>query len=1109
MKLGKFSGLDRQAVQLECVDQQSISKAVWSVGDEVELVYDNGYFILLQNDQAINVKPLQDAARLGAKITRGNTLWSLTSIKNSHFYLRHVDVPEAATQIDLDIGVEQRTMDSLMQRGEISNTSVEAATAWLAEEFILEGGVQPRLFASVYAGNQNGTFEIRGREWVATLDEVGGVWHLSRLTKTRRSGAALRILQGDIRFIDVTVAAQIANPVHRNALEQAINQHGSYMQLWQQYSNMEWELSLASARELGSLRFKAIDKGAKVKQWTFLVSDAAGKHFKKKWEQVSSSDRNGVNDLILEVMKSEPDWLANDERLENTGFSGGGGKPWLCKFVSYSNGLITLELEAERDREPVKEGVICLSMHGYRKVRERRQRAVDHIQKRNNPMPQLHYLLEGTDIPFEQPKKFRRLSAAVKKRFKGEPTGKQKEALKIACETPDVALIIGPPGTGKTQIITALQTLLSEQLKGVPVQHQMLISSFQHDAVDNVMERSNVFGLPALKVGGKGNPGSADSNPLAIWCQEKTAMVGKTLTELLTDEPVFEDIQSLQRALMVFRVSTPDYQQKKQMVSRINQLLASLADRFQIRLKPDIQERWQKWAGELLITSSPEVAAGNRFLIKQVRSLRTISRAFDDDGMLKCLRVLEAFKRKGVDLDASDDVLLDTLSQLGSASASQLSDLKALKNKLLEQLLPDYRPRHIQQVIDKEGCQLLDDIRTDIEETVDKTHSLAHLKILDDYQSAFMNAPEAVKSAVGEYTSVLGATCQQAAGDKMTGLKQVEFQDQISFNTVIVDEAARANPLDLMIPMAMGERRIVLVGDHRQLPHLLEPRVEDELAEKFAINQVHKEMLRLSLFERLLKSLRDMESKKNQPKRVVMLDTQFRMHPELGRFISEQFYEKHGLDPVKPGLSEKCFQHAVPGYEGKVCGWVDVPAEEGKSSRLNGSLRREAEAQEVARQARFIMEQCPDLSVGVITFYRAQVNEILRSMEGEGITERIEGHRQIKPEWQYMTNNKGEKKERLRVGSVDAFQGMEFDVVLLSMVRTAPGSIDCEDDSALTRAYGFLRLDNRLNVAMSRQHRLLIAVGDSGLATHPASEKAAPSLPAFYRLCREEHGIIH
>jgi len=56
-------------------------------------------------------------------------------------------------------------------------------------------------------------------------------------------------------------------------------------------------------------------------------------------------------------------------------------------------------------------------------------------------------------------------------------------------------------------------------------------------------------------------------------------------------------------------------------------------------------------------------------------------------------------------------------------------------------------------------------------------------------------------------------------------------EGQTTFESVIVDEAARANPLDLFIPLSMARRRVVLVGDHRQLPHLLEPDVERQLAE--------------------------------------------------------------------------------------------------------------------------------------------------------------------------------------------------------------------------------------------------------------------------------------
>ncbi|WP_350604313.1 AAA domain-containing protein, partial [Pseudoalteromonas sp. SMN1298-MNA-CIBAN-0114] len=92
------------------------------------------------------------------------------------------------------------------------------------------------------------------------------------------------------------------------------------------------------------------------------------------------------------------------------------------------------------------------------------------------------------------------------------------------------------------------------------------------------------------------------------------------------------------------------------------------------------------------------------------------------------------------------------------------------------------------------------------------------------------------------------------------------------------------------------------VGDHRQLPHMLEPKVEKELQEKNEVDITDQELLKQSLFERLYHSLMKFEQDgSSDHKRVVMLDTQFRMHPELGAFISREFYELFGLPPIKAG----------------------------------------------------------------------------------------------------------------------------------------------------------------------------------------------------------------
>ncbi|MDO7895020.1 AAA domain-containing protein, partial [Pseudomonas aeruginosa] len=69
-----------------------------------------------------------------------------------------------------------------------------------------------------------------------------------------------------------------------------------------------------------------------------------------------------------------------------------------------------------------------------------------------------------------------------------------------------------------------------------------------------------------------------------------------------------------------------------------------------------------------------------------------------------------------------------------------------------------------------------------------------------------------------------------------------------------------------------------------------------------------------------------------------------------------------------------------------------------------------------------------------------------------------------------------------------AFQGKEFDVVLLSCVRSfqpnrsgrAAASEGDDRELQLNRQFGFLRLPNRMNVAMSRQRQMLICVGGCG-----------------------------
>lgn len=91
--------------------------------------------------------------------------------------------------------------------------------------------------------------------------------------------------------------------------------------------------------------------------------------------------------------------------------------------------------------------------------------------------------------------------------------------------------------------------------------------------------------------------------------------------------------------------------------------------------------------------------------------------------------------------------------------------------------------------------------------------------------------------------------------------------------------------------------------------------------------------------------------------------------------------------------------------------------------------------------------------------------------------------------------------EKLRIGSVDSFQGMEFNYVCLSMVRSNLFPLKTESD--VRKKFGFLTNPNRLCVAMSRQKELLVMFGDSKMLEYGDFEDIRP-LQKFLKMCKEE-----
>lgn len=1020
-------------------------------------------------------------------------LWLPIAVKKNTLLLQTIPcMPNAMDFETLQASIDEKIVEQVSKKANIANANVEQVASWLQEEFILKLNNTAKLLFATNNSNKVSAniFTLVGKTSLLQIEftKDDKVWVKSIKTRPRNNKLNLTVLETELTFVDYTVAARIQDPLMRAKLEELNKDNSTYINLWNQYNLKVKEKAVALATKAGFVRYIKVDKENSVDgiKWKF--------YFKEK-------DLEKVNMLkavlqeesgqTLDINKILPSWLENnigdialekDEKVPSIS----------AKLVNNTNQFITLNLTSEG--RPEDKGVIYLSISGSIVQMQRREQARDAITKLTNPMKDLRFLIEDRDITISTQRKssntLEALTASARSSFKGKPTAKQEEALFVALNTPDIALILGPPGTGKTQVISALQNRLAEEHKS-NMTGQILLTSFQNDAVDNVVARSEAFGIPAIR---------ADDNiraPFLLeqWSKKQSSQLNEVASNLSETEGSYKIVKNIRQDIAALLDTRVAKEQKKE---RVNSLLEDI-EHLRIHHGFDIPQALKIKIEQHFIGQRADTTfVDNVSLIKQVRGLRVTPTSYSDDGFEQTFTCLSALKRTQKYL--AEVEFLELISNKIDLSKADFSKLKVLKNKLLDELIPDYRPKILQVALSKEDISILHQLEQAI--SAHSSKCLAGIPdVIEEYLDLIKYQPEYLAQSVKQYTTSVGASCQRSAGDRVVRYKsQVnsalnEVTSEFSFDTVIVDEAARANPLDLFIPMALASKRIVLVGDHFQLPQMLEPDIEKEMIDAGELELETSNAIKMSLFERLYTQLKEREAK-DGIQRTVMLDTQFRMHQDLGDFISRSFYESEGEPKLMAGLGDDKFDLGIPKYKGKVAEWVDLPLSSGREKRSGTSWKRECEALKVVEEVRSLFEEKPNLSIGVITFFSAQRDLILDKLSQVGACHKSNDGWEYLPG--YKTTEEGE--EKLRVGSVDAFQGKEFDVVILSTVRS--NDLGCSDENSYRKKYGFIRTPNRLNVAFSRAKSLIKVVGDKNMFAGEHAKKAIPQVWSFiHDLC--------
>jgi len=1081
----------------------------------------------------VNCAPA-DHGLFGRLVLRDQSRWLLIGTQGGKLLVQYC-APVEVSAMSLELGVDELLADDLYGKHEISDNSIERACQWLSEHFLVQGLAEGDWLTIARFSNSSskGGFQLLGKGWRADVEQgQDRALLIKRLTRHSRRDGSFSLLTGQFEFRDASVAAVLKSASQQALLDATLRDSASYLELWNLYNEKEWQTALQRAESLRSLRFVQCEGAEDGRENVWRLTPKSQddyREFRQRWRNLGLP-----GDTQFDLGSERPDWaeeLGIDESKAAASIPRG--------TILFEHDCVVFKTaSSRRDVRPKQgEGWLYLSLAGQRSVGKRRLAAKQSIDS-GKRLTQLKWLLEGVAVPTARRRLIKGLTPYAQEAFKGgKPTEKQILALDAALNTPDLAIIIGPPGTGKTQVIAALQRRLAEEAEEKNIAAQVLISSFQHDAVDNALDRSDVFGLPGARVGGKRGAGD-EVSLIDPWLEQRVAHLQDKIAKEYHKYPELERIRELSAKLALARVVGASPMQQAEAFGCILDGLQALEQNGLV-LSPKLESQLEEYIEQLKM-QAPDPAGGrpDAEALRRIRALRVEARSFADDGPDRAWALLGWLKRHGQGCRADLMALLQTAADSSQLAESALQALAACQERLLEQYQPDYRPPELKRQTDPAGLALLDEIDRHLESKL-RQRKQGVAWVLEQLADSLAMDRTAAHAVVNEYSMVVGATCQQAAGRQMASLKSVAGlgSTDIEFDTVVIDEAARANPLDLFVPMSMAKRRIILVGDDRQLPHMLEPDIEGQLQEEHQLTELQLKAFRSSLFERMRLKLQDLERQDTNP-RVVMLDTQFRMHPILGSFVSEQFYENDGLGKVHSGRKAEDFAFSesvlnalgelAPHYRDRVCQWIDVPVAQGKDQRLQpGTSRiRDSEAQRIAEEVVRLMQAGGDgLSIGVITFYAAQRDLIMEKLaqqriDGVPVMEQRNGTYEPHEHFKWIRKVRGDGsvslEERLRVGSVDAFQGKEFDVVLLSCVRTyeqvkprhESGDANTDRDHQLNRQFGFLRLPNRMNVAMSRQRQMLICVGDAALATCSEAKEAVPALAAFYQMCGDAHGSI-
>lgn len=950
--------------------------------------------------------------------------------------------------------------DYIIKRSKKKNLDPSRLAKDLTENYIFEYGDRKLVFRQSYPNsNDFQMFGVNGFETIIRYREDKNKYFIHQDKKHDFPQDYQMFLQRMecLSLKTASICEESAAKIAHQEILSEIQKGTALMKIWGTYSDLELKKSMKLKEDVGSIPYRIL---ISTPDFTRVQCE-----FSQEKKELFESHRDELKNSAMEV---------ENLKLQN----GDGKRPsFNIKDIDFRSDRIDFY---DEDNLMPAEGNLVIATKGDEMVKSRREWAVRKLQ--DTPDILMRNILLAMENKAEsmlsrsKNKPIKNVISTQTSKYLKDKFGidkltpNQEDAVRIALNTPDIAIIQGPPGTGKSTVIAAICNRLIEEAekKNKDANNKIiLVSAFQNDTVEHIASKIETMGLPTIKAG-KDTQGNIRSE------DELIRRIRDRIDDALHRLPPDKDKARVSQQLIVIR----DILESEHDYNAARSKIEAIIDANKGRLSDGL---WASWKA---MFPPVHVQEGDK-QIKALKGLLTTAAMYSDGGYERIVRLQQV---GGIDFTDQERDLLDNAPFSDEEPSDEfLASLSHLKEKYL---LAFYSEKNETGVATRMNIQewLDEAIRyfNDLEQASYEDEEVFLISVLRSLRNDLEGNNAGIRDAIKNYGESLAATNQVAGGKELAKFKDIQ--------NVILEEAARSNPLDLLIPMTKATQRVILVGDQKQLPHLLEHNIVneavayiDDASKKADIARKYEE----SLFNIFYNSL----NKVKMPVRCIMLKEQFRMHPAIGDFISKLYYE----DELVPGMGwekqEKAKQHGLqlPWAKDKVAVFCNVPASAGREHPGNSKYRK-AEAKRIVRLIDELKEDpaFENLSIGIITFYSKQVEVIFEVASHHGYTiQNKDGSYSIAPDY---LKTKGHE-EKLRIGTVDSFQGKEFDVVILSTVRS--NEIERIDDNNL-KVFGFLTLFNRLNVAFSRAKKMIIVAGDGDMFKDEYAKRHTEGLYEFY-----------